>query len=143
MQDQPPAPAGWYPVGGLQRYWDGRGWTAHTAPLGPAQDIRPYTPPPYAAPGLVSTTYGMVPAGQVAPKNPALALLASFFLPGLGSMLNGEGGKGAGILIGYLVCIPLSFVLIGIPGMLAFWIWGMVDGYQGAQRWNARYGILS
>lgn len=138
MHDQPQAPPGWYPVGGTQRYWDGRAWTEHTAPLGPPQSVRPY-----AAPGLVPTPYGMVPATQVAPKNPALALLASFFIPGLGSMLNGEGGKGAGILIGYLVCIPLSFVVIGIPGMFAFWIWGMVDGYQGAQRWNARYGILS
>lgn len=139
MHDQPQAPPGWYPVGGVQRYWDGRAWTAHSAPLAPPQDVRPYA----ASPGLVPTTYGMVPATQVAPKNPALALLASFFIPGLGTMLNGEGGKGAGILIGYLVCIPLSFVLIGIPGMLGFWVWGMVDGYQGAQRWNARYGILS
>ncbi|MEO7058099.1 MAG: hypothetical protein ABI083_00105 [Lapillicoccus sp.] len=79
----------------------------------------------------------------MAPKSPALALLASFFLPGLGSMLNGEGAKGAGILVGYLVCIPLTLVIIGIPGMIGFWVWGMVDGYQGAQRWNARYGILS
>jgi hypothetical protein len=23
------------------------------------------------------------------------------------------------------------------------WIWGLVDAYQGAQRWNARHGILS
>lgn len=138
MHDQPQAPAGWYPAGGLQRYWDGRGWTEHTAPLASPQDARPY-----AAPGLVPTSYGMVSATSVAPKNPTLALIASFFIPGLGTMLNGEGGKGAGILIGYLVCIPLSFIVIGIPGMLAFWVWGMVDGYQGAQRWNARYGILS
>jgi hypothetical protein len=26
------APAGWYPHGGGQRYWDGLGWTEHTAP---------------------------------------------------------------------------------------------------------------
>lgn len=89
------------------------------------------------------TSYGMVPATSVAPKNPALALIASLFIPGLGTMLNGEGGKGAGILIGYLVGIPLSFIVIGIPGVLAFWFWGMVDGYQGAPRWNARYGIIS
>ena len=30
----PPAvPAGWYPAGGVQRYWDGSAWTDHTAPL--------------------------------------------------------------------------------------------------------------
>lgn len=26
------APAGWYPVDGAQRYWDGSAWTPHTAP---------------------------------------------------------------------------------------------------------------
>ena len=30
----PPAvPAGWYPAGDVQRYWDGAAWTEHTAPL--------------------------------------------------------------------------------------------------------------
>lgn len=29
----PPAPAGWYPAGDMQRYWDGAAWTDHTAPL--------------------------------------------------------------------------------------------------------------
>ena len=37
----------------------------------------------------------------------------------------------------------LSFVLIGIPGLIAFWVWGLIDAYQGAQKWNARHGILS
>ena len=27
------APAGWYPQGNLQRYWDGTSWTEHTAPV--------------------------------------------------------------------------------------------------------------
>jgi hypothetical protein len=29
-------PAGWYPQGDIQRYWDGAVWTDHTAPLAPA-----------------------------------------------------------------------------------------------------------
>ncbi|MFL6155685.1 MAG: DUF2510 domain-containing protein [Marmoricola sp.] len=44
-----PAPAGWYPSGpGQQRYWDGAGWTPHTAPLTaqsaylPAQQRKPF-----------------------------------------------------------------------------------------------------
>ncbi len=28
----PAAPAGWYPVEGAQRYWDGSEWTEHVAP---------------------------------------------------------------------------------------------------------------
>lgn len=31
---QPNPPAGWYPQpNGMQRYWDGRGWTEHWAPI--------------------------------------------------------------------------------------------------------------
>jgi hypothetical protein len=30
-------PAGWYPQGDVQRYWDGSAWTEHTAPLPPTQ----------------------------------------------------------------------------------------------------------
>ena len=35
---------------------------------------------------------------QIAPKTPAIALLASFFIPGLGPMMDGEAGKGGVIL---------------------------------------------
>ncbi|WP_052337073.1 DUF2510 domain-containing protein [Nocardioides alkalitolerans] len=31
----PSVPAGWYPAGDVQRYWDGAGWTNETAPLAP------------------------------------------------------------------------------------------------------------
>lgn len=31
--DEPPAPPGWYPVDGAQRYWDGSEWTDHVAPV--------------------------------------------------------------------------------------------------------------
>ena len=31
------APAGWYPEGNGQRYWDGSAWTEHRAPLFTAQ----------------------------------------------------------------------------------------------------------
>jgi len=120
------APAGWYPQpDGSQLYWDGESWTQHQAPT--------YSQPP------------ALPVGyhRVEPKNPGLSLLASFFIPGLGTMLNGETGKGIGILAGYLVALLLSLALIGIPFVIGLWIWGMVDAYSGAQKWNARHGILS
>jgi len=31
--DEPAAPPGWYPVDGVQRYWDGTEWTDHVAPV--------------------------------------------------------------------------------------------------------------
>ena len=67
-------------------------------------------------------------------------LLASFFIPGLGTMLNGEGGKGALILVLYLVAVVLSAFVIGIPFAIGLWIWGMVDAYSGATRANQRNG---
>jgi TM2 domain-containing membrane protein YozV len=86
-----------------------------------------------------SSPTGMV----VAPKNPAVSLIVSFFIPGVGSMINGDIGTGVAILVLYIVGIGLAVFLIGIPIMIAAWIWGMIDAYQGAQRWNARHGILS
>jgi TM2 domain-containing membrane protein YozV len=83
------------------------------------------------------------PAYQVAPKNPAISLLVSFFVPGVGSMINGDVGKGVVILVGYIVSVFLVIVLIGLLGMLGFWIWGMVDAYNGAREWNLRHGIVS
>jgi TM2 domain-containing membrane protein YozV len=108
--------------------WDGGKWIPNTAIV--------------VAPG----TYAMrsQPAGMVvAPKNPAVSLIVSFFIPGVGSMMNGDVGSGIAILVLYIVGIPLAFLLIGIPLMIVAWIWGLVDAYQGAQRWNARHGILS
>jgi TM2 domain-containing membrane protein YozV len=58
-------------------------------------------------------------------------------------MINGDVGTGVAILVLYIVGIALAIVLIGIPILIGAWIWGMIDAYQGAQRWNARHGILS
>lgn len=79
----------------------------------------------------------------IAPKNPAVSLIISFFIPGVGSMVNGDVGTGVAILILWIVGIAVSWLLIGIPLILAAWIWGMIDAYQGAQRWNRAHGILS
>jgi TM2 domain-containing membrane protein YozV len=110
---------------------------------GPSYPPLPPQQPPYGyGYGQPAPYSGQAPL-QVAPKSPALALLASFFIPGLGSMMNGEAGKGIGILVGYVISLVLMIVLVGVIGVLAFWVWGMVDAYQGAQRWNLRHGILS
>ena len=79
----------------------------------------------------------------IVPKNPALSLIVSFFLPGVGSMINGDVGTGVAILVLFLVGITLAVVLIGIPMALGAWTWGLIDAYQGAQRWNRVHGILS
>ncbi len=127
----PEAPRG-YPQPGMGEY--------QQAPP-PGYGSAPAQPGPYAqAPGPAH------PAGTpyaVAPKNPGLSLLAAFFIPGLGSMINGEVGKGVGILIGYIISWFLVIILIGVVGCVGFWVWGMIDGYQGARKWNAAHGIVS
>jgi TM2 domain-containing membrane protein YozV len=79
----------------------------------------------------------------VSPKNPGVALLVSFFFPGVGSMMNGDGGKGAIILIGYILSWAFVWTFVAILAILGFWIWGMVDAYKGAQRWNRKHGVVS
>lgn len=135
-QEVPPA---WYPDphGAGLRWWDGQAWTEHlSAPALPG-------PEPTMSSRLVPQQAGYPYPMQVAPKNPGISLLASFFIPGLGSMINGDAGKGVGILLGYVVAVFFSFILIGLPFLIGFWVWGMVDGYQGARTWNLRHGILS
>jgi TM2 domain-containing membrane protein YozV len=108
--------------------WDGVQWVPNTA-LAPSAGGYVVAPPA----GTIA----------IAPKNPAVSLLISFFLPGVGSMVNGDVGTGIAILVLYLVGWVLAFVLIGIPLAIGAWIWGLIDAYQGAQRWNRAHGILS
>ena len=96
-----------------------------------------------ANPQLAYTQQGYVAVTQVAPKSPGLALLASFFVPGLGQLINGQAGKGIVMFLLYAFSFVLMFLLIGFLTAPAVWIWSMVDAYRGAQQWNARHGILS
>ncbi len=123
----------------------GNGWPPPAGyPYGTQQPNRHPTPNsgyyPNARPGA-GFGYVQVPYG-VAAKSPGLSLVASFFIPGLGSMINGDVAKGVGILFGYFFSMALAALMIGIPGLIAFWVWGMVDAYQGAKLWNARHGLI-
>lgn len=106
---------------------------------------QPLTGPGFAAPGYGTSAYGAVqPYGQypqVARKDPAIMLVASLIIPGLGTLLNGSTGKGIGIFAGYCIGALLSVILIGLPIMFGFWVWGMVDAYNGAKDFNARHGL--
>jgi TM2 domain-containing membrane protein YozV len=106
---------------------------ALSQPQAQAQAQAPWAGQPYAQP--------VVPV--VAPKSGAIGVLLSFFIPGLGSMVNGSVGRGVLILAVYIVGWLLAFVLIGFPVILGAWIWGMVDGHLAAQRWNQAHGIIS
>ncbi len=79
----------------------------------------------------------------IVPKNPALGVILSFFIPGVGSIVNGSTGRGVTILALYILGWILALFLIGIPLLVGAWIWGLVDGYLSAQRWNQAHGIVS
>lgn len=119
-------PGGYGPPPGQQAYGQGG--------YGPPPAQSGYSPQPYAG-----QPYGYG-APMVPRKEPALSLIISFFIPGVGTMINGEVGKGVAILIGFVVSWFLIIILIGFLGILGFWIWGMVDAYQGAVEFNRRHG---
>ncbi|HEX6054439.1 MAG TPA: DUF2510 domain-containing protein [Intrasporangium sp.] len=157
MANQSHPPAGWYPVGDSERYWDGLAWTGHVrAPAAqapgqpPAVDVhgfrhQAHPAGQWPAPQPRSWATGSDPVfpAYVTPKSPALSLLASFFIPGLGSIINGDVAKGLVIMLGYFVSCLLVIILVGILGVVGFWVWGLVDAYQGARLWNARHGLVS
>jgi TM2 domain-containing membrane protein YozV len=123
---------------------------------GPDQAQAQYAPPPQQY--GVQPQYGVQQYGQpqgyaggqgqpgqmtIAPRSPALGLIASLFIPGLGSMINGRVGIGITILGVYILGLILTIVFVGLLIAPAAWIWGMVDGYKSAQDWNRAHGIIS
>jgi TM2 domain-containing membrane protein YozV len=108
-------------------------------PPSPGQNA--YPPAPYQQP--YHQGYGATPVMQVVPKNAGVALLISFFLPGVGSMYAGKTTTGVIILVGYIISWVLTIVIIGFVGLFGFWVWGLIDAYQAAQAWNRARGIES
>lgn len=58
------------------------------------------------------------------------AIILNFFFPGVGSLIIGQVGQGITQLILYGMGVLFTFTLIGaiigLPMMLAAWIWGLV-----------------
>ncbi len=161
---QPPegyanAPQQPYPPQQSQQAWQYGASAQQSAPNYPPKQYRSYPrPPEYGAPNSYPMSYPQagpggypvpsqagypVPYQQVQPKSPGGALVASLFIPGLGTILNGETGKGVGLLVGFVASFVMGFLILPVFAGLGLWIWGMVDAYQGAQRWNAAHGIIS
>lgn len=72
------------------------------------------------------------PATVPAPvnKEPLLAAIGSFFIPGLGQVYNGEGMvKGLMYMIGSLI----GYLIFFIPG-LAIWLYGIYNAYTVADK---------
>jgi TM2 domain-containing membrane protein YozV len=100
-----------------------------------AQGAPQYQGPPQA--------YGPPPVQVIAAKNPAVGVILSIFIPGLGTIVNGDTARGAIILGLYVFGWILTIILIGFPILIGTWVWGLVDGYLSAQRWNTAHGVLA
>jgi len=82
----------------------------------------------------------MTPQPGTASRNPVASLLASLLIPGLGTIINGETGKGVLVLAGWIVSWFLVLATIGLILVPAVWIYGMYDAFQGARRYNLAHG---
>jgi TM2 domain-containing membrane protein YozV len=121
---------------------------ARYQPWPAVEQARYQPPPPRNPPPLVQPqppyAYGQGMAyHQVQPHSAALAVVASFFVPGLGSMLNDKVGKGILILILSILAWVSIIFLIGLALVPVVWIWGMVAANNDARGWNRAHGILS
>lgn len=139
-EQQPGAGQGWQDAG--QGGWQaqpGQQPGQEQYQMQPQPEMQQWQPQPYGAQG-----YGGQPMQQtVAPKSPAVSVLISVFIPGLGSIINGNTATGVTILVLDIIAAFFSLFLIGIPFAIGIWIWGLVDAYTSAQKWNAAHGIIS
>ena len=104
------------------------------------------------------------------PKNPSLAWMLSFLVPGVGQFYNGDVGKGIGFLAanvaGYSVMIiglsqtatvtyygdyydydvsepNAAMVIGGAAAVLGSWIWAQIDAPKSAKKKNRNNGYLT
>lgn len=69
-------------------------------------------------------------------KNLAIVglVLNIILLPGLGTIVGGDTGKGIAQIILLILSIPLWFVLVGIPLTIAVYIWAIVSSIDQIKR---------
>lgn len=69
-------------------------------------------------------------------KNPGLAAVLSFLIPGLGQVYNGQIWQGISLLVIYIFCFMLITLGIGLFLVPIVWICGIVDAYYQANKIN-------
>lgn len=87
-------------------------------------------PPPYQGQGYHPGYQGSPYARPGYHKEPWVAVLLAFFIPGLGQVYAGRAQRGVGTFIAFCCLIYIFFIGIFV------WIWGMYDAYQLIKQWN-------
>jgi TM2 domain-containing membrane protein YozV len=78
----------------------------------------------------------MVAPGQSCRKEPLLALIFSFLLPGLGQVYNGDTNNGIILIVGAVASWLMTSVCIGFFIFLGIWVYAMYDAYTRAEKIN-------
>ncbi len=86
--------------------------------------------PPYAPPRAIVVHNPMRHAlAEVTPGQATASMfLNAMVCPGVGSLVGGKTHAGIAQLSMFLVGIPLVFVAIGLPLIVASWTWGVATG---------------
>lgn len=88
-----------------------------------------------AAPGQAIVVRGFTQVAWEPRRVGSGQAVASMFLnamvcPGVGSLVGGKTGTGLAQLSLFLVGLPLAVITVGLPLMLAAWVWGIATGAQ-------------
>lgn len=102
------APAGWYPEGNGQRYWDGTAWTEHRAPF---SMTRPWSGTSIASTCIVVFAMLFLPLPPVSIVLSVLAIVFMFI--GLRDVrARGARGSGFAIVGGVLGFVALQLAVL-------------------------------
>ena len=66
--------------------------------------------------------------------SPLIAIILSFFIPGLGQFYTGQLLKAVLLFIAAVIFGGLSTILIGIPFYIIIWLYSMYDAYTAAKK---------
>lgn len=105
-----------------------------------AKNPAPHSTSIVASAGTGLATAQQFPAQQViivSEKSPGLAAVLSFFWAGLGQIYNGEISKGILLIVAFAISCGLMAVVVGFFTTPILWIYGMVDAYKTAEKFNA------
>ena len=114
---------------GAMRWWDGQQWTPQAQRAEPLPQTLTSAPNDKPQP----------PQVYVPVKNPSVAVLLSFFLPGAGNLYAGSTAAGIVLLISWFVSWFL--LLAGVPAVLIVWVVATVTAHSAAVKFNQRNGI--
>ena len=56
--------------------------------------------------------------------------LNALVCPGVGSLVGGKTRSGIAQLALFLIGLPMAVISVGVPLMIAAWVWGIVTGAQ-------------